>query len=109
MLATCVDGLAAQRGLGGSDDHHRRAGFRHALTVPVLSTLDAYVHAFAAHRLHAAQAEALDRWLPAERYPHLSSLVREHVLVGGYDEEEAFAFGLEFVLDGLERRLRGAP
>lgn len=80
-----------------------------------LSTLDAFVHGFAAHRLHVAQAEvpddvgmaeALDRWLPAERYPHLSSLVREHVLVGAYDEEEAFAFGLELVLDGLERRLR---
>lgn len=95
----------------------RAAGFSHALTVHALSTLDAFVHGFAAHRLHVAQAEvpddvgmaeALDRWLPAERYPHLSSLVREHVLVGAYDEEEAFAFGLELVLDGLERRLRSS-
>jgi AcrR family transcriptional regulator len=69
----------------------RRAGFSHALTVHALSTLDAFVHGFAAHRLHVAQAEvpddvamaeALDRWLPAERYPHLSALVHEHVLVG---------------------------
>lgn len=95
----------------------RHAGFSHALTVHALSTLDAFVHGFAAHRLHVAQAEvpddvgmaeALDRWLPAERYPHLSSLVREHVLVGGYDEEEAFAFGLELVLDGLERSVAAA-
>ena len=92
----------------------RHAGFSHALTVHALSTLDAFVHGFAAHRLHVAQAEvpddvgmaaALDDWLPAERYPHLSSLVREHVLVGGYDEEEAFTFGLALVLDGLERSL----
>ena len=92
----------------------RHAGFSCALTVHALSTLDAYVHGFVAHRLSIAQAEvpddvgmaaALDRWLPAERYPHLSSLVREHVLMGGYDEEDAFTFGLELVLDGLERSL----
>ena len=92
----------------------RRAGFSHALTVNALSTLDAYVHGFAAHRLHVAQsetpddvsqAEALAQWLPPERYPSLSALVHEHVLVDGYDEEEAFEFGLEIVLEGLERRL----
>ncbi len=92
----------------------RRAGFSHALTVNALSTLDAYVHGFAAHRLHVAQAEtpddvsqaeALAQWLPPERYPSLSALVHEHVLVDGYDEEEAFEFGLEIVLEGLEQRL----
>ena len=44
-------------------------------------------------------------------FPHapivhaLSALVQEHVRVDGYDEEEAFAFGLDLVLDDLERRL----
>jgi AcrR family transcriptional regulator len=92
----------------------RHAGFSYSSTVYALSTLDAYVHGFVAHRLFIAQAEvpddvgmaeALDRWLPAERYPHLSALVREHVLSGGYDEEEAFQFGLDIVLDGLARIL----
>ena len=92
----------------------RRAGFSHALTVHAFSTLDAFVHGFAAHRLRVAQAaapddvamaEALARWLPPERYPALSALVQEHVLPGGYDEEEAFAFGLDLVLEGLERRV----
>lgn len=36
---------------------------------------------------------------------NLSELVQEHMLVDGYDEEEAFDFGLEIVLEGLERRL----
>ena len=92
----------------------RSAGFSHALTVHALSTLDAFVHGFAAHRLSVAQAaapddvamaEALARWLPPERYPALSALVHEHVLPGGYDEDEAFEFGLDLVLEGLERRL----
>jgi len=95
----------------------RRAGFPHALIVHALSTLDAYVHGFAAHRLHIAQAEvpddvamaeALAQWLPPERYPSLSALVQEHVLVDGYDEDEGFGFGLDLVLDGLERRLAHA-
>ncbi len=95
----------------------RRGGFSHALTVHALSTLDAYVHGFGAQRLHVAQAEvpddvamadALARWLPPERYPYLSELVHEHVLVHGYDEEEAFSFGLELVLEGFERR-RAVP
>ena len=96
----------------------RGAGFSYALTVYALSTLDAFVHGFGAQRLHVAQAEvpddvamaeALARWLPPERYPWLSALVHEHVLVDGYDEEEAFAFGLELVLEGLERRRTRAP
>ncbi len=91
-----------------------RAGFSHALTVRALSTLDAFVHGFGAQRLHVAQADlpddvamadALARWLPREQYPHLSALVLEHVLVDGFDEDEAFAFGLELVLDGLQRSL----
>ena len=78
----------------------RRAGFPHALIVHALSTLDAYVHGFAAHRLHIAQAEvpddvamaeALAQWLPKERYPALAALVQEHVLVDGYDEDEGFS------------------
>ncbi|HSL95741.1 MAG TPA: TetR/AcrR family transcriptional regulator C-terminal domain-containing protein [Thermoleophilia bacterium] len=96
----------------------RRAGFSNALTVHALSILDAYVHGFGAQRLHVAQAEvpddvamaeALARWLPPERYPYLSAVVQEHVLVDGYDAEEAFSFGLELVLGGLERSLAEPP
>jgi AcrR family transcriptional regulator len=96
----------------------RRAQFSHALIVHALSTLDAFVHGFGAQRLHVARAdlpddvamaEALARWLPRERYPSLRALVLEHVLVHGFDEDEAFAFGLDLVLDGLERRLGESP
>ena len=92
----------------------RRSRFSFALTVHAMSTLDAYVHGFGVQRLHVAQAdlpddvamaEALARWLPREQYPHLSALVLEHVLVEGFDEDESFAFGLDLVLDGLQRRL----
>jgi AcrR family transcriptional regulator len=93
----------------------RTAGFSHPLTVYALSALDAYVDGFGAQRLAVATAdpaddvalaEAVAAWLPPARYPFLSALIHEHVLVDGYDEEASFTFGLELVLDGLEARLQ---
>jgi hypothetical protein len=40
---------------------------------------------------------------PAEQYPHLAELTTQHVLKPGYDFGDEFAFGLELILDGLER------
>jgi AcrR family transcriptional regulator len=37
------------------------------------------------------------------RLPHLVELAREHVLRPGYDYGEEFGYGLDLVLDGLER------
>ena len=40
---------------------------------------------------------------PAEEYPHLAELTVEHVLQPGYDYGNEFAFGLDLILDGLDR------
>ena len=39
---------------------------------------------------------------PAE-YPHLTELAVEHVLRPGYDYGNEYEFGLDLILDGLER------
>ncbi|NXY96255.1 hypothetical protein HYE82_18055 [Streptomyces sp. BR123] len=44
---------------------------------------------------------------PAEEYPHLVEFAREHVMRPGYDHAAEFDYGLDLVLDGLERRLAG--
>ena len=36
-------------------------------------------------------------------YPHLVELAVEHALLPGYDFADEFDFGLELILDGLER------
>jgi Tetracyclin repressor-like, C-terminal domain len=36
-------------------------------------------------------------------YPHLTELTVEHVLQPGYDYGDEFEFGLDLILDGLER------
>jgi hypothetical protein len=38
-------------------------------------------------------------------YPYLAEVVREFATSGGYDYNEEFEFGLELILDGLERFL----
>jgi len=39
-------------------------------------------------------------------YPHLVEVVGGHVATAGYDYESEFLFGLNVILDGLERVLR---
>ena len=39
----------------------------------------------------------------ADEYPHLTEMTVEHVLQPGYDYGDEFEFGLDLILDGLER------
>lgn len=41
-----------------------------------------------------------------DQYPHLTELMVEHVLQPGYDYGNEFAFGLDLLLNGLERACR---
>jgi hypothetical protein len=42
----------------------------------------------------------------ADEYPHIAQTITEHVTKPSYDFAEEFEFGLDLILDGLER-LRG--
>ncbi len=55
----------------------------------------------------AGVGESMLRQFPAGEYPHLTELTIEHVLQPGYDYGHEFEFGLDLILDGLER-VRGA-
>jgi AcrR family transcriptional regulator len=90
----------------------RRAGFPVALTAHAYSILDAYIYGFALQEASLpfdtpeetaeVAAEIMDAF-PADAYPHLTELAVEHVLQPGYDYGDEYAFGLELILDGLER------
>ena len=45
---------------------------------------------------------------PADAYPHLTELAVEHVLRPGYSYGDEFEFGLDLILDGLERAFKAA-
>ena len=51
----------------------------------------------------AEVAQAIMAQLPAGEYPHLTELTIEHVLQPGYDYGNEFEYGLDLLLDGLER------
>jgi AcrR family transcriptional regulator len=89
----------------------RRAGFSVALTAHAYSALDSYIYGFALQERNlpfdtpgetADLAQAI-LMQAAEHYPHLAELAAEHVLRPGYDYGDEFAFGLDLILDGIER------
>jgi AcrR family transcriptional regulator len=90
----------------------RQAGFPVALTAHAYSILDAYIYGFAVQEASlpfdtpeetAELAEEMMEGFPADAYPHLTELAVQHVLQPGYDYGDEYGFGLELILDGLER------
>jgi hypothetical protein len=51
----------------------------------------------------AAIAETFLGQFPAHQFPHLAELTTQHVMRPGYDYGDEFDFGLDLILDGLER------
>lgn len=93
----------------------RRAGFPVALAAHAYSLLDSYIYGFAmsdralpfeSPEQVADLAQAILGRFPVDEYPHLAELTFEHVLKPGYDYGKEFAFGLDLLLDGLQRAMR---
>ena len=51
----------------------------------------------------AELAQTIMARFPPDEYPHLTELTVEHVLQPGYDYGDEYEFGLDLILDGLER------
>jgi AcrR family transcriptional regulator len=90
----------------------RTAGFSIELAAHAFSVLDSYIYGFALQEANlpfkdseelAAVADTILGNLPADEYPHLTELTVEHVLQRGYDYGNEYLFGLDLILDGLDR------
>jgi AcrR family transcriptional regulator len=93
----------------------REAGFSVENAVHAYSAQDAYIYGFALQEKTlpvdtpgelAEAAESMRRQFSADEYPHIAETITEHVTKSGYDFADEFEFGLDLILDGLER-LRG--
>ncbi|MDX6231041.1 MAG: hypothetical protein QOI76_4431 [Frankiales bacterium] len=93
----------------------RGAGFSVPLTAHAFSALDSYIYGFALQEKSlpfetgdetAALAQLILAQLPAAQYPHLRELTVEHVMQPGYDYGHEFEYGLDLLLDGLERAVQ---
>ena len=89
----------------------RRAGFSVALAAHAFSAIDGYVYGFALEEAmlpfdentSAEVATQMLELLPEGEFPYLVEMATDHVLQPGYDYAAEFDYGLELLLDGLER------
>ena len=95
----------------------RDAGFPIQLTAHAFAALDIYGFALQERSLAFGTpeetsdlAKAFLLQFPTKNYPRLAELTIEHVLQPGYDYGDEYEFGLDLILDGLERTwLRANP
>ena len=92
----------------------REGGFSVAMAAHAFSVIDAYVYGFALQEKTlpfetpeevAVIAEMILQQMPPAEYPYLAELTIDHVLRPGYSYRDEFEFGLDLILDGLERCL----
>jgi AcrR family transcriptional regulator len=90
----------------------RQAGFSIAMAAHAYSVLDSYLYGFALQQASlpfktsdeaVEVADSIRQHFPTDAYPHLTELTVQHVLQPGYDYADEFEFGLDLILDGLER------
>ena len=92
----------------------RAAGFSLEMTVHAYSVQDAYIYGFALQEQDMSSETADDFAAEAQRqmreyeamladFPHLVEVVGGYVAESGYDYDTEFVFGLDLILDGLDR------
>ena len=92
----------------------RAAGFSLAMTVHAYSVQDAYIYGFALQETDMASETPDDFAAEAQRqmeayrelladYPNMVEVVGGYVAKEGYDYATEFLFGLDLILDGLDR------
>ena len=89
------------------------AGFSLELADQAWNAIDSHIYGFTLQELnfpieaqeYAQMAASYLPEVPVDRYPHLNGLTRA-VMEHRYDGLHAFGFGLELILEGLERTLQ---
>jgi AcrR family transcriptional regulator len=92
----------------------RASGFSLEATVHAYSVQDAYIYGFVLQEIDMAPETTDDFAAEAQRqmdayvdqladYPHIAEVVGGHVAKVGYDYTTEFLFGLDLILEGLDR------
>ena len=94
----------------------RAAGFEVERAGHAYSLLDSYIYGFALTKINfpfdtsdpvADVAGAMLPPFPVNEYPNLAEFLAEHVMKPGYDYGAEFEYGLDVILDGIERLRAG--
>jgi hypothetical protein len=90
----------------------RSAGFSVEMAAHAYSLLDSYIYGFTLNELAlpfessnkvAEVAGNIMREFAAGQYPYLAEMAVEHAMKPGYNYGDEFEFGLNLILDGLQR------
>ena len=90
----------------------RAGGFDIAMAAHAYSLLDSYIYGFALTKMNlpfetsddvAEVAQSMLEPFPADEYPYMVEILTDHVMKPGYDYGEEFEYGLDLILNGLER------
>lgn len=90
----------------------RAAGFTTEMAAHAYSLVDSYIYGFALTQMNlpfdtsAEVAEVAQNMLqpfPRNDYPNLVEFIAEHAMKPGYNYGDEFVYGLDVILDGLER------
>ena len=90
----------------------RAGGFDVVGAAHAYSLLDSYIYGFALTKMNlpfqasdeiGAVAQEMLEPYPLDAYPNLLEILTEHVMKPGYDYGDEFEYGLDAILDGLER------
>jgi AcrR family transcriptional regulator len=93
----------------------REAGFSYSMVDHAWNAIDNHVYGFTLQKLnfplkpeeYAQAAKAFLPLIPPDKYPYLNGLSQE-VIAGRHNGLHDFQFGLDLILDGLERLLRAS-
>jgi hypothetical protein len=111
MLSRAKPGPATLRHHDSVIGSLRAAGFTLVMAAHAVSVMDGYIYGFVLQQVNlllhtpeqvAEVGEDMLRQLAGE-YPHLAEMITDHAMKPGYDYSDEFEFGLDLILDGLER------
>jgi AcrR family transcriptional regulator len=119
-LAMRVSGVSALRMQWMEDvlRTFREAGFTANQTHHAYHAVDSHITGFTlwqvsmpfeTHQELVDLAEAFLQWIPVDRYPYVVEHAHEHLAPSEDDGRSEFEFGLDLILDGLERLLAAGP
>ena len=93
----------------------RAAGFSLELTGHAYAVIDAFLYGFALQEATlpatggdemSELAASIADQMPVDDFPRFAEFTIEHVLQPGYDFGNEFEFGLNLILDGIERAVQ---
>ena len=113
MSSRTTPGLATLRHHDAVIGSLRTGGFSVETAAHAFSLIDSYIYGFALQEATLPLGDTEDETaevarmmlaqVPADEFPNLTELTEEHILQPGYDYGEEFGFGIDLILEGLER------